>query len=119
VIEKFSGLSQWEAWHEGQEELVRNAEANAKKASEAPKTASPAASAKKAAKLGFKEQRELDGMEETIQKAEAKLAELTEQSNSPAIVSNATKLLEITQEMGKAQKEVERLYARWSELSAT
>ncbi len=119
VIEKFSGLSQWEAWHEGQDELIRNAEANARKAAEAPKSAGSSAGAVKTAKkLGFKEQRELDNMEETIQKAEAKLAELTEQSNSPAVVSNATKLLEITQEMGKAQKEVERLYARWAELGS-
>ncbi len=115
TIEKFANLAQWEAWHDGQAELVKNAEANAKKNS-APAATTSSAQGKK--KLSFKEQRELDGMEETIQKAEARLEELTAQSNSPSVASNASKLLEITQEMGKLGKEIERLYARWSELGA-
>ncbi len=114
TIEKFANLAQWEAWHEGQADLVRNAKANQKK-SESNSVAKAPAGKKK---LSFKEQRELDTMEETIQKAENKLAELTEESSKPAIISNATKLLEITQEMAQLEKEIQRLYARWQELSS-
>ena len=128
TIEKFANLAQWERWHEGQEELVRNAEANRRKAESAGAGAAAAGAKKDGAegaggagagakkKLSFKEQRELDGMEETIQKAEARLEALTQESGTPAVVSNASKLLEITQEMGKLEKEIERLYARWQEL---
>ena len=68
-------------------------------------------------RLGFKEQRELDGMEANIEKAENRLAELTLESGKPEIASNASKILEITKEMAGLEKEIARLYARWQELS--
>jgi ATP-binding cassette subfamily F protein uup len=111
TIEKFSNLAQWENWHDGQSELLKQLE----KAGASREEAAPS-SAKK--KLSFKDQRELDGMEATIAKTEARLVELTADGAKPAISSNATKLLEITQEMGKVEKEIARLYARWEELSA-
>jgi ATP-binding cassette subfamily F protein uup len=111
TIEKFANLAQWEAWHDGQEELIRKA-ASLPKAEEKKDSSS---GGKK--KLSFKEQRELDGMEATIQQVEARLAVLTEESASPAVAANGTKLLELTQEMGKLEKEIQRLYARWQELS--
>ena len=121
TIEKFTNLAQWERWHNGQAELVRNAEANRKRATEAEglaagkkDTGAGGGGAKR--KLSFKEQRELDGMEETIQKAEARLAALAEESGSPAVAANASRLLELTQEMGKLEKEIARLYERWQEL---
>jgi ATP-binding cassette subfamily F protein uup len=105
-ILRFTGLAQWEAWH------ARKGTAGASSA-EAPRRA--AVGPKK--KLGFKEQRELDGMEELIARTEARLAELTAESTSPALASNAGKLLEIAQEMSRLQKEIDRLYARWQELT--
>lgn len=65
-------------------------------------------------KLSFKEQRELDGMEETIQKLEAKLQDLEKEAAANA--SHATRLSEIYASIAETQKEIERLYARWSEL---
>ncbi len=109
-IVRFAGLSQWEAWHE-----QRGAIASKGKSGGAAKASED--SAKK--KLGFKEQRELDSMEGVILKAETKLADLTQETANPELASNAGRLLTITQEMSKLQKEIERLYARWQELAAT
>ena len=67
-------------------------------------------------KLGFKEKHELENMEVNIQKAEALLAELTSESSRPENVANAARSAELYAEMGRVQAEIERLYARWSEL---
>ncbi len=111
TIEKFANLVQWEAWHDGQAEWLRLAQ----KAENAKRDSAPAPAAKK--KLGFKDQRELDGMEDAIALAEARLAELTAESVKPEIAANAPKLLELTEAMARQQKEIERLYRRWDELT--
>lgn len=103
----FANLAQWESWHE--EEL----KAPEKKPKVVGAKSSQNISQKK---LSFKEQRELDGMEEKIQKSESQLEKLADQLTLPEITCNAAQLLEITQEMGKLQKEIETLYARWAEL---
>jgi ATP-binding cassette subfamily F protein uup len=109
VIEKFANLAQWEAWHDRQEELRAPVKG--------VKQASALSPVKK--RLGFKEQRELDGMESNIEKAEKRLAELTKESAKPEAVSNSSRLLEITNEMGKLEADIARLYARWQELSSS
>jgi ATP-binding cassette subfamily F protein uup len=105
-VQRFSDVYQWEEW--------RNRELAKPKASkkDKEKATAPTATAKK--KLSFKEQRELEGMESTIAAAEAKVAEL--EAASAVHASQASKLLEITTQLSAAQKEVDRLYARWSEL---
>jgi ATP-binding cassette subfamily F protein uup len=117
TIETFASLSQWEAWHERQGEQAKRAvkvgmETGAEAG--APRGPGPAAPAKK--KLGFKEQRELDGMEDAILGKEESLAALTAESAKPENAANASKLLELTREMSALQAEIERLYARWQEL---
>ncbi len=108
VIEPFSVLEHWEAWHENQPVL---------KQEKAVERAAPEKTDKsKKKKLSYKDQRELDGMEEAIKAAETRLAELTEAGNDPKHASNAKKLAELASEMSKAQAEVDRLYARWAEL---
>lgn len=102
---KFSGVDQWQIWHD------QNTGPKAKSA--AAKAASEKTATKK--KLGFKDQRELDGMESAIETAEARLAALTRESEE--VASNATKLLTVTQEMSVLEKEIERLYSRWAELT--
>lgn len=57
-------------------------------------------------------------METRIQEAEALLARLSDESARPETAANATRLVELTQEMGAAQAEIDRLYARWAELEA-
>jgi ATP-binding cassette subfamily F protein uup len=115
VIQNFAGLSQWETWREEEQEnaRVREVAARAKQQSAAAN-----GSRKTAKKLSFKEQRELDSMEENIQKAEERLAALEAESARPELATNSIKLAEITRALSEAQAEVDRLYARWSELSS-
>jgi len=57
-------------------------------------------------------------MESTIHEAEEALAKLTTESLLPENTSNSIRLVEISKEMTRLQKEIERLYARWAELEA-
>lgn len=110
-LEFFHGLDQWEQWHEQQVALEARFAANGGKPVEREET-KPAAKKK----LSYKDQRELDMMEATIQKAEARLEELTNESAKPDIATNAGRLRELTEQMGTVQTEIDRLYARWAEL---
>ncbi len=95
----------------------RKARAKAKtKSKSAPAESKPVKAKPK--KLSYKDQRELDGMEEAIFEAESTLEEVTIQLHDPAIACDAEKLPEIVAKHEKAQAEVERLYARWEELEA-
>jgi ATP-binding cassette subfamily F protein uup len=67
-------------------------------------------------RLSYKEQRELDAMESTIHTAEARLAAATTAAHDPAIASDAGTLQQRFAELASAQAEVDRLYARWTEL---
>lgn len=111
IIERFADLSQWEAW--------RALHADPKSAA-AYKSATPEPVVSKGPKkkLTFKDQREFDGMESTIQKLESKLADLTSESQRSEVLANAKRLTEITQQMGELQSEIDRLYARWAELES-
>src|SRR5439155_22098248 len=69
-------------------------------------------------KLGYNEQRELDGIEAAIESAEAKKAGIELALADPAAWAGAKpRSTELTAELGKWTKEIERLYARWEELS--
>jgi ATP-binding cassette subfamily F protein uup len=107
----FSDLFQWENWRTDQaaEKVARLKASTAP----APTTAAPSPSKKR---LGYKDQRELDGMEARIQETEAQLARSTAELENPEIASNAVRLKEVTDRIATLQAEVERLYARWEEL---
>jgi len=109
AIESFASLSQWESWHE---EEVKKVESKEWKPSVAP--AAPPSVAKK--KLSYKEQRELEGMEDSIQNAEAELSRLEAELQIPEVAVNALKLTELTQSIALLHEKRERLYARWEEL---
>jgi ATP-binding cassette subfamily F protein uup len=79
-------------------------------------TAAPAPAAKK--RLSWKEQKELEQMEQSILAAETKVQELETRVNEPAVAADHVKAREAYQALSDAQAEVERLYARWSELEA-
>lgn len=112
---EFAGFSQWEDWREIRDEerkVLAKAGGKSKGGSAGPAAAAP----KKARKLSFKEKHELDTMEATIATAEAKLAALQAEIAKPEVLSNASKLTELTKEISETQTRVEKLYARWSEL---
>ncbi len=108
----FASMAQWETWFEEQQQAKRKGGTKG----DATKSDSKPAAPKR--KLSFKEQFELDHMEETIHKAEAALEKLTAESMTPEVASHAKRLTEISSEMNALQTEIDRLYARWSELTA-
>ncbi len=109
AIVPFTGLSQWEDWRLEQEELARTRRNQ-------PEASSKTGGSGKPKKLSFKEQREFDGMEAAIAKAEAKLEELETESAQPALQLNSIRLTEISKLMAQTQAEIDRLYKRWEEL---
>ena len=69
-------------------------------------------------KLSYREQKEFEGMEEAILMAEEHLAGCQKGVEDPAVASDAWELQRRCEALETAQHEVERLYARWSELEA-
>jgi ATP-binding cassette subfamily F protein uup len=104
-----AGLDQWEIWFEEQKSN------NRKKPALKQNNHTETVTVKK--RLGHKEQRELAGMESKIQETEKKFNALQLEIAKPENASNAVKLLELSKELQKTQVEIERLYARWAELS--
>lgn len=104
--QNFATLEQW------QESLKQ------KKGGQKSKTSASTSGGSRTKKLGYMEQREFDGMEKAILKAEATLEESQAMAADPAIATQPAKLMEAAAALDKAQKEVDRLYARWEELEA-
>jgi ABC transport system ATP-binding/permease protein len=69
-------------------------------------------------RMGYLEQREFDSMEATVLAAEARLEEAQTRAHDPSIAADAVALQQRFTELDEAQKEVDRLYARWAELEA-
>ncbi len=103
-------------------EKRRAAEAVAAAAAKAKpvKAAAPAAPAPdKPKKLKWKEERELEVMEETIHAAEAAVSQLEAKLNDPAFyIENAAEAPALIGELERMKAEVAALYTRWEELDA-
>lgn len=115
---RFSSYFQWEDWED--RELIRLRALTSKggkkgAAAEAvPSTASPGPKAK----LSFKEQHELDGMEELIHQIEAKIAVIQADLARPEILANHVELQKKTAELEQQEKLLESKFTRWQELEA-
>ena len=80
--------------------------------------AQPAKPAPKPKRLSYKEQQELDSMEETILAAENAVREMESTLNDPAFfVSRAAEATALVEKLAATKSEVARLYERWEELS--
>jgi ATP-binding cassette subfamily F protein uup len=101
----FSDLDQWEKWFRIKSKPGSETKSVERSGDRASKK-----------KLSYKEQLEFDKMEAVILEKETRIAELEIESGKPEVASNSVELLLVTDEMGKLQSEVERLYARWAEL---
>ena len=73
---------------------------------------------KKPVRLSYMEQRDLDQMEANIAKAEASLQVAQAKAGDPSIAASPGRLGEAFKELDAAQREVDRLYARWGEIEA-
>jgi ATP-binding cassette subfamily F protein uup len=113
----FADLAQWEAWHARERESAARAPNHSSESQFAP-AAAPKAAPRSASKkkLSFKDQRELDAMEETIRVKEERLTFLTGESEKGDNMSNALRLNEIVSEMHQLQSEIEKLFTRWADL---
>ena len=67
-------------------------------------------------RLGYREQREWDGMERAILDAEDALRTCRREMEDPAIAAEPTALQQRVVALEAARAEVDRLYARWAEL---
>ncbi len=78
----------------------------------------PASPAKnKPQKLSYKEQRELDGMEDAIAAAEARANDLETLFSTPDFYARyGSQSVELQNDLTAARAEISRLYARWEEL---
>src|SRR5947209_7019422 len=108
--EAFADYSQWEGW---KDERQRDERVKSKPASVA--RPQEAASRKK---LSYIEAREYSTIEERIAQAEQVLREKRTAFEDPAIASDASRLITAQVELEQAQKAVDDLYARWTELEA-
>lgn len=112
IIERFADLAQWEAWRaERKKETPKAVPAGEPQIQDSRLAKSPKR------KLSYKDQRELDGMEEKIEGLESRLNDLTMESQNPTSTTDADRLVEVTTQMAELQIEIDRLYERWAELS--
>lgn len=109
--EKFADYAQWEAWLEERKPASRQTTSTERPTSIAAPLSSPARK-----KLSYMEAREYAGIEQRIAEAEQLLQDKRAALEDPAIASDGPKLLAAHAEMEAAQKTLDILYARWSEL---
>ena len=69
-------------------------------------------------RLGYREQREWEGMEQAILDAERAVEDCQRAVDDPGIVSDPTALQQRYAALEAARADVDRLYARWAELEA-
>ena len=103
----FASMEQWRA-------AKRQVDAPSEAVVKAKAPAKPKQRTKKLS--SYNEQREFDGMEEAILLAEEKVEALQAESNDLDLANNHERMTTVWADLAAAQSEVERLYARWSEL---
>ena len=111
AAERFADYSQWEIWQRSQKSVAKEV---ASAAAPASVTSTRVASNKK--KLSYKEQRELDSMEERIAEAEKALQTKHDLLLDPQVMNDAARLRQLSLEFEADQKTIDELYARWAEL---
>jgi ATP-binding cassette subfamily F protein uup len=90
---------------------------NAPAAPAAKEAAAKPKPAVKAAKLSYKDQRELEAMEGLVEAAESRKAAAEAGLNDPEIyVKDPKRFTQLQKELDEASAQVDRLYARWQQL---
>ena len=119
----FADYSQWESWIDERREeeqetknTVPHPSREAKGWDSDQEGNSPTAPAKK--KLSYLEAREYATLEQRIADAEELLAQKRAAAEDPAIVTDHQRLIQAHAELEAAQKSVDDLYSRWSELES-
>lgn len=110
-IQKFADTFQWEEWHLANKAQKPTAKQMAAKNEEAAKASTPKV------KLSNKEKFELDNMEKNIADEEARLASFQKELADSSTQSDYTKLADLTSKISQSESNLERLFARWNELT--
>jgi ATP-binding cassette subfamily F protein uup len=139
TAERFADFQQWEQWldtrQSAKDSLAREnrrlSDGNGKgapvavsrsKSTSTSASAAASAPARKGAankkKLSYNEVRELETIEQRIADAERELQVKHDALHDPAIMSDGQRLHTASMEMEAAQKAIDDLYLRWSELEA-
>jgi ATP-binding cassette subfamily F protein uup len=108
----FADYSQWEDWKGIEQGHAINQQATA---NSVQKASSTSATGKK--KLSYLEQREFDGIEALVDKADARMAAAHDRLADPSVVTDAAALTAALAEMEAAQAEHDAVYQRWAELT--
>ncbi|HSI35666.1 MAG TPA: ABC-F family ATP-binding cassette domain-containing protein [Tepidisphaeraceae bacterium] len=120
----YADLSQWEAAKTAREQQQKQADkqSSATRPAAAPSPVDAPSPGKKVAtglkRLTYMEQREWEQMEAKVTTAETELESAQKEMASPTVMANRDKMDAACRRVDTAQKEVDRLYARWSELEA-
>ena len=101
-------------------EAKRKARLAAKKAETLPKEQkAPPPKPKQQTKLSYKEERELEALENSIPETEEAISELENKFSDPDFFAkHGAEIKELQQELEAKKAELEKLYARWEELEA-
>ena len=109
TLVSLAGLDQWEAWR------AETAEARPGRDGEKTQNAALTPTVRKK-RLGYLEQREMDGMEERILAAEEARDAVRAECDRPENATDGPRLVELFGKLGERQAEIDGLYARWDEL---
>jgi ATP-binding cassette subfamily F protein uup len=112
----FADYSQWEDW-KGESTGYVQAQQAAANASQKAGSDSGGGKSSGKKKLSYLEQREFDGIEALVDKADARMNAAHDKLEDPAVTSNAELLTAALAEMESAQHEHDAVYERWAELS--
>ncbi len=107
----FATYAQWESW-------LSRQQSGDNRESQASRTRNGTLRGVKPKKLSYKEQKEYEGMERGILTAETACGVCRVKVEDPTVVSDHLRLQEAYDALKEAEREVERLYARWAELEA-
>jgi len=110
VVNTYAEFAQWERTQQAEKPTPP-------RSAPAPKPA-PAKAPARAKALTWKEERELEGMEESILAAEEAVATLLQRMQDPSIATDHLQLHALSTEHHQAEEQVRQLYARWEELEA-
>ncbi|MCE3224196.1 MAG: ABC-type transport system, ATPase component [Nitrospira sp.] len=113
-VDWFADYAQWESAQERTGGSAREPNNNGFSATHADKASGDPV--RKGKKLSYREQKEWGTIEDTILKAEERVAACEAAMHDPAIMSDAAELQARSHALSAAQVEVEKLYARWTEL---
>jgi ATP-binding cassette subfamily F protein uup len=110
--ERFADYSQWEQW---QQESLKAPETVKAASGSSAAGAKNTSSGKK--KLSYLEAREFETIEQRVEEAEETLRAAHERLEDPAVATDAAALQEALKVQEAAQEAMDKLYARWAELT--